>query len=195
MLKKRVVALVLTLSMALTMLAGCGQQTAKESSESQKSSVVESTSKEESAVSSVSKEEVVELEEKTIQIWLPGPGKQKDSDEVWEAFNQKLQEYVPNTTVEFSVFANADYKEKYSQMLASGEKVDLAWNASWVTGRSQAKDFRDGNTIALDELLEEYGQGIIETLGWDTIDSHRTDGKISHLAGSLYRGTHLSYAC
>ena len=31
-----------------------------------------------------------ELEPVTIQMWLGGPGKQKDSDMVWEAFNEKL---------------------------------------------------------------------------------------------------------
>ena len=83
----------------------------------------------------------------TIQLWLGGPGKQKDSDEVWELFNEKLQEYVPNTTVEITCMTTTEYPEKFDQMLASGEGVDLAWVASWVTG-TIADDIKDGNLNA-----------------------------------------------
>ena len=55
-----------------------------------------------SQISMASESQGEELEPATIQLWLGGPGKQKDSDEVWEAFNEKLQEYVPNTTVELT---------------------------------------------------------------------------------------------
>lgn len=186
--RKRVTAMLLTMAMAVGMLAGCGQQeTGKENSESSVSS-----ENSESSVASESEEET-ELEEVTIQLWLAGVGKQKDSDEVWEAFNEKLQEYVPNTTVEISVFSTAEYKEKYPQMLASGEEVDLAWTAPWGTGRSQDQDTADGNILALDELLEEYGQGIIESLGEDVLDMHRyLDGNLYYIISwqGLYDGVH-----
>lgn len=122
-----------------------------------------------------------ELEQETIQLWLTGPGKQKDSDEVWEKFNEMLQEYVPNTTVEFTVIPTAEYKEKYNQMLASGEAVDLTWVANWVTGINEM--IEDGNFMELDDLLDEYGQGIIDTLTEDVIDMHRypKDDKLYHL--------------
>ena len=101
----------------------------------------------------------------TIQLWLGGPGKQKDSDEVWELFNEKLQEYVPNTTVEITCMTTTEYPEKFDQMLASGEGVDLAWVASWVTG-TIADDIKDGNLMPLDDLVDQYGQGIRRN--WET---------------------------
>ena len=125
--------------------------------------------------------ETAELEPVTIQFWIGGPGKQKDSDRVWEAFNEKLQEYVPNTTVEITCMPNAEYKEKYPQMLASGEAVDLTWIASWVTGSNQL--IQDGNLMALDDLVEQYGQGIKQELGEEILDMHRypADDKLYYL--------------
>lgn len=164
---KKVVALLLAAIMALGCLAGCGNEKQTQSSE-----VETQTQKESESAATESTEEVVELEEKTIQIWLHGPGKQKDSDKVWEAFNEKLQEYVPNTTVEFTVIPQAEYYDNFTRMLASGEAVDLAW-VGWYTKTQD--NINDGNLMPMDELLEEYGQGILETLGEDVMELHRND--------------------
>lgn len=127
-----------------------------------------------------SAEETQELEEKTIQIWLCG-NKQQDSEKVWDKFNEMLQEYVPNTTVEFSIFPSSEYNEKFQQMLASGEGVDVAWAANWITGNVNDA-IRDGNYMAVDELLAEYGQDIIDILSQEVVDFHRkADGKIYYL--------------
>lgn len=161
-------------------LGGCGNAGNSPSADNAGSDTAES-SKEETPQSSSIEESAVELEPATIQLWLGGPGKQKDSDKVWEAFNEKLQEYVPNTTVEITVMPNAEYKEKYNQMLASGEAVDLTWIASWVTGSNQL--IQDGSLMALDDLLDQYGQGIRETLGDEVLDIHRypDDNKLYYL--------------
>ena len=169
---KKVVALLLAAVMSLGCLVGCGNTEVK-------SSKVETQLQKESeaTVATESQEEVVELEEKTIQIWLLGPGKQKDSDKVWEAFNEMLQDYVPNTTVEFTIIPAAEYTDNFNRMLASSEAVDLAWVGYKA---KPATHIPDGNLMPLDDLLEEYGQGIIETLGEDVLDMHRysEDGKL-----------------
>ncbi|MBR3761438.1 MAG: ABC transporter substrate-binding protein [Lachnospiraceae bacterium] len=168
---KKVVALLLAATMSVGCLAGCGNQTTQSSEVK-----TQTDSQKESETTVTESSEVVELEEKTIQIWLAGPGKQKDSDKVWEAFNEKLQEYVPNTTVEFTILPFGEYYDNYSRMLAAGEAVDLAW-VGWNTKTQD--NINDGNLMPMDELLEEYGQGILETLGEDVIDLHRNaaDGK------------------
>ena len=167
---KKVVALLLAAVMSLGCLAGCGNEPV------QSSEVEKETQKTSESVVTESTEEVVELEDKTIQIWLMGPGKQKDSDKVWEVFNEKLQEYVPNTTVEFTIVPKAEYKDSFNRLLAAGEKVDLAW-VGWLTSLQQ--DMDDGNLLPLDDLLAEYGQGIIDTLGEEVMDMHTNvnDGK------------------
>lgn len=167
---KKVVALLLAAIMALGCLTGCGNEKLTQSSE------VETQTQKESESVATESTEVVELEEKTIQIWLAGPGKQKDSDKVWEEFNKKLQEYVPNTTVEFTVIPFAEYGENFNRMLAAEEKVDLAW-VGYAT--KLAADVQDGNLMPLDDLLAEYGQGIVDTIGTELIDMNRyTDGKL-----------------
>lgn len=166
---------------AAACLTGCGNGDSGNSSADSSGNSSESGSQEESSSEENSGSEVAELEPVTIQFWIGGPGKQKDSDRVWEAFNEKLQEYVPNTTVEITCMPNAEYKEKYPQMLASGEKVDLTWIASWVTGSNQL--IQDGNLMALDELVDQYGQGIKEELGEEVLDMHRypADDKLYYL--------------
>ena len=129
---KRKKALSLFLAAVMTAaacLGGCGSSagTASEAVAAADTEAVETEAGSEQAAAE-------ELEPVTIQLWLGGPGKQKDSDEVWELFNEKLQEYVPNTTVEITCMTTTEYPEKFDQMLASGEGVDLAWVASWVTG-------------------------------------------------------------
>ncbi len=183
--KRKRVSMALAAIMAATVcLAGCGNTADNAGSTNAGSSeAVKEESKTDTVVSEASEqtEEVKELDPVTIQFWIGGPGKQKDSDRVWEAFNEKLQEYVPNTTVEITCMPTAEYKEKYPQMLASGEAVDLTWIASWVTGSNQL--IMDGNLMALDDLVDEYGQGIKETLGEDVLDMHRypKDDKLYYL--------------
>ena len=182
--RKRVSMALAAIMTASVCLAGCGNTTDNAgSTKAGSSEAVKEESKTDTVVSEASEqtEEVKELDPVTIQFWIGGPGKQKDSDRVWEAFNEKLQEYVPNTTVEITCMPTAEYKEKYPQMLASGEAVDLTWIASWVTGSNQL--IMDGNLMALDDLVDEYGQGIKETLGEDVLDMHRypKDDKLYYL--------------
>ena len=166
--QRRLSIVLAALLTASAILGGCGNSDSGKTVESRGSETVK-----ESSTKEVSQEadEESELEPATIQMWLGGPGKQKDSDKVWEVFNEKLQEYVPNTTVEITVMPTSEYKEKYNQMLASGESVDLTWIASWVTGSNQL--IQDGNLMELDDLVEQYGQGIKQELGEEVLDMHR----------------------
>ena len=119
------------------------------------------------------------LEQKTIQLMITGAGKQANSDKVWAAFNEQLQQYVPNTTVEFIDVPFEEYSEKFSQVLASGEGVDLAWTG-WLINKPQ--NIADGNLMPLDDLLAEYGQGIVDVLGENVVEIHRNaDGNIYYL--------------
>lgn len=174
--KRKMIAIVLGLTMIVSSLAGCGSSDTTEKPTDKEVSQSSVEASQSSGTSSEVSEETVELEEKTIQLWMVGPGKQKDSDMVWEAFNEKLQEYVPNTTVEISVFSDAEYKEKFNQMLASGEAVDCAW-VGYQIGNVDSF-IADGSLLPIDDMLEQYGQGIIDFYGQDIIDFNAyTDGK------------------
>lgn len=174
--KKKMLCLMLASVMLMSVLGGCGSKDEKvPSSESEKSSVAASSSQEQES----SVEEVPELEPVTIQMLQMGPGEQKDTAKVLEAFNEKLQEYVPNTTVEMTVVTASEYKDNLNRVLASGEPVDLAW-VGYCSSLNE--DMKDGNLMPLDDLLENYGQGIIESIGSKVLDMHRyTDGELYYV--------------
>ena len=179
--KKRTICLLLAMIMVLSIvLAGCSK-TAETPAADETPASTEPAETSDITETPVAPEETAEpaLEQKTIQLMITGAGKQANSDKVWAAFNEQLQQYVPNTTVEFIDVSFDEYSEKFSQVLASGEGVDLAWTG-WLINKPQ--NIADGNLMPLDDLLAEYGQGIVDVLGENVVEIHRNaDGNIYYL--------------
>ena len=180
--KKRTICLLLAMIMVLSIvLAGCSK-TAETPAADETPATTEPAETTDNTETPEAPEETAEpaLEQKTIQLMITGAGKQANSDKVWAAFNEQLQQYVPNTTVEFIDVSFDEYSEKFSQILASGEGVDLAWTG-WLINKPQ--NIADGNLMPLDDLLAEYGQGIVDTLGEEVVEIHRNaaDGKLYYL--------------
>ena len=180
--KKRTICLLLAMIMVLSIvLAGCSK-TAETPTADEPPATTEPAETTDNTETPEAPEETAEpaLEQKTIQLMITGAGKQANSDKVWAAFNEQLQQYVPNTTVEFIDVPFEEYSEKFSQVLASGEGVDLAWTG-WLINKPQ--NIADGNLMPLDDLLAEYGQGIVDILGEEVVEIHRNaaDGKLYYL--------------
>mgnify|MGYP001124900084 CR=1 FL=1 len=180
--KKRTICLLLAMIMVLSIvLAGCSK-TAETPAADETPATTEPAETTDNTETPEAPEETAEpaLEQKTIQLMITGAGKQANSDKVWAAFNEQLQQYVPNTTVEFIDVPFEEYSEKFSQVLASGEGVDLAWTG-WLINKLQ--NIADGNLMPLDDLLAEYGQGIVDILGEEVVEIHRNaaDGKLYYL--------------
>ena len=180
--KKRTICLLLAMIMILSIvLAGCSK-TAETPAADETPATTEPAETTDNTETPEAPEETAEpaLEQKTIQLMITGAGKQANSDKVWAAFNEQLQQYVPNTTVEFIDVSFDEYSEKFSQVLASGEGVDLAWTG-WLINKPQ--NIADGNLMPLDDLLAEYGQGIVDILGEEVVEIHRNaaDGKLYYL--------------
>ena len=180
--KKRTICLLLAMIMVLSIvLAGCSK-TAETPAADEPPATTEPAETTDNTETPEAPEETAEpaLEQKTIQLMITGAGKQANSDKVWAAFNEQLQQYVPNTTVEFIDVPFEEYSEKFSQVLASGEGVDLAWTG-WLVDKPT--NINDGNLMPLDDLLAEYGQGIVDTLGEEVVEIHRNaaDGKLYYL--------------
>lgn len=113
-----------------------------------------------------------------LNVWILGPGEQADQKEVFAAFNEKLHETLPNISVNITVMSG-DYKDSFSRAMAAEERLDLAW-MGWH--HSIADEARNGTILPLDDLLAEYGQGIVDKLTTKVIDMHRQeDGKIYNL--------------
>ena len=180
--KKRTICLLLAMIMVLSIvLAGCSK-TAETPAADETPATTEPAETTDNTETPEAPEETAEpaLEQKTIQLMITGAGKQANSDKVWAAFNEQLQQYVPNTTVDFIDVPFEEYSEKFSQVLASGEGVDLAWTG-WLINKPQ--NIADGNLMPLDDLLAEYGQGIVDILGENVVEIHRNadDGKLYYL--------------
>ena len=180
--KKRTICLLLAMIMVLSIvLAGCSK-TAETPAADETPATTEPAETTDNTETPEAPEETAEpaLEQKTIQLMITGAGKQANSDKVWAAFNEQLQQYVPNTTVEFIDVPFEEYSEKFSQVLASGEGVDLAWTG-WLINKPQ--NIAAGNLMPLDDLLAEYGQGIVDILGEEVVEIHRNaaDGKLYYL--------------
>lgn len=179
--KKRTICLLLAMIMVLSIvLAGCSK-TVETPAADETPATTEPAETTDNTETPEAPEETAEpaLEQKTIQLMITGAGKQANSDKVWAAFNEQLQQYVPNTTVEFIDVPFEEYSEKFSQVLASGEGVDLAWTG-WLINKPQ--NIADGNLMPLDDLLAEYGQGIVDVLGENVVEIHRNaDGNIYYL--------------
>lgn len=110
----------------------------------------------------------------TLKYMMPGPGKQADSDRVWEAFNEKLHEKLPNVTVEFEIIPLSDYSQKIMLAQTAGEKIDIA--------NTYLLDFplevRNGTFLQLDDLYAKYGKGIAASLPAWVLDYGKVDGKL-----------------
>lgn len=178
--KKKALCLLLAMIMVLSILAGCTSKPAETPDTPATSEPAADNTANTPEEQPAEQPEEPALEQKTIQLMITGAGKQANSDKVWAAFNEQLQQYVPNTTVEFIDVSFDEYSEKFSQILASGEGVDLAWTG-WLINKPQ--NIADGNLMPLDDLLAEYGQGIVDTLGENVVEIHRNaaDGKLYYL--------------
>ena len=177
--KKKALCLLLAMIMVLSILAGCTSKPAETPDAPATSEPAADNTANTPEEQPAEQPEEPALEQKTIQLMITGAGKQANSDKVWAAFNEQLQQYVPNTTVEFIDVSFDEYSEKFSQILASGEGVDLAWTG-WLINKPQ--NIADGNLMPLDDLLAEYGQGIVDVLGENVVEVHRNaDGNIYYL--------------
>ena len=121
----KLLSLILTLAMCMSILAGCGNEKQQEES-SVSSSEQEESSQAESVASST--EEEKELEPVTLK-WYLDAKEMEGSADVGKAFNAKLAELLPNTTVEFTYVEG--YKDNWPMFLSGGEKMDIVvWSVA-----------------------------------------------------------------
>ncbi len=114
-------------------------------------------------------------EQVTLRWVMLGTGEQQDSRIVWDEFNKKLEDYLPNTKVKIEVYPVADYKEKWKLIAASNEKVDLAW-AGWLI--DLPSEARKGAYLPLDNLIDDYAPALRKELPEILFEGATVDGKI-----------------
>ncbi|MBS5521669.1 MAG: ABC transporter substrate-binding protein [Clostridiales bacterium] len=88
---------------------------------------------------------------------------------------EKLNEYIEpiiGATVDMTLINVGSYADQVGLMVRTGEPVDLVFGfqAEMLSYVSQ------GAVMPLDDLLAEYGQGIIDAVGQDVLDSCKQQG-------------------
>lgn len=179
---KRMIAMLLAVAMLLA-LAACGgdsgsssssQQSSSEASQSGESSEANSSeaSGEESAASTG--EDLKEPELVTLHLITMASGKEETGiAHVEEGMNALLEDKF-NVNVELTFYPFGSYAEQTTLALSAGVDVDLI--AVYMI--PYASCATSGQIMPMDDLIEKYGQGIIEQLGWDLINCGRVDGEL-----------------
>ena len=168
--KKRIIATIMAGVMTLSMLAGCGQEEKTPSTSS--SQKVESTSpSSEEKVESTAKEETPK--EPVKVTWYMYGKPQEEHDLVMEDLNKKLREKI-NVEMELVQIPTGEYNEKMKLYSTSGDKYEMCWTSNWVN--TFESNMSRGAFMALDDLLKEYGQGILEQCPDWLLDMGKVNG-------------------
>lgn len=100
-------------------------------------------------------------DEVTLKWVCIGTTGQKDAQKVWDYFNERLTEYLPNTKVEFEIISPSEYAEKWRLKAAAQEPIDIAWTGYTNT---YLDEINNGSFLPLNKLLDEYGKELKEEL-------------------------------
>lgn len=93
--------------------------------------------------------------------------------EVQDAINEITLEKI-NATIKLTPINIGSWTQQSNLMLSSDEKLDVMY----VSGRNYTSYVSKGQLQELDELLEQYGQGIKEVFDDSFINAAKVDGKI-----------------
>ena len=118
-------------------------------------------------------EEENELDEYAIEIALPG-AEQKDMGLIQEKINEITKEKI-NATINITTIGFSSWAQQTNLMFASGEKLDLVWTASFFNYNANVAK---GQLLPLDELINDYGNEVVNVLGEDVLNGARVNGSI-----------------
>lgn len=164
---KRFLAALLASAMLCGVLTACGNngESSNGGNDSSSSGEVSQTAQEEPGT----REEPVEI----IYVFSTATGAMDNQNDVVAAMNEITSEKL-NITAELLVMDIASITQQCSLMLSSGEQIDLISPPSGQTSVYINNDYV--LDLEEDNLLQTYGQGIIETMGETYIDACRRNG-------------------
>ena len=173
MLKKCIkpLALLVTLLMAISVFAACGQSnntsggTEKTTAQEEKSTTQTELAK--------SPYEIQKEKFQEIVMYLPGAAP-TDFEKVMEKINEKLKTSV-NANLKINYVSWGDLETKFPLLLASGENFDMIFSGTWcffVDG------IKKGAYMPLQKLLPDYAPGLWKDLPKEYWDSSTYNGDI-----------------
>ncbi|MBW7453187.1 ABC transporter substrate-binding protein [Paenibacillus sepulcri] len=113
-----------------------------------------------------------DLEPYELKVVYEGPP-QPDEKKVEEAMNKLLKVKI-NATIDLMPIDWGAWDDKMNLMIASREPVDVLFTAAW---NGYAKNVAKGAYLAADDLLQEYGKGILESLDPAFLEGSKIKGK------------------
>lgn len=172
---KKGLALLLSMTMMITMLTACGADAAKDTvqpAESKQESKQESSQAQETAEPEADKPDI--SEPVTVTMYLIGD-RPVDHDEVFAKINERLSAEI-NTTVDVKFMGWGEYEQKYPLIFASGEDWDIIYTANWCFYNAQAT--KQGFYEITREDLEKYAPMSAETMYDEAWEQAKVDGKV-----------------
>lgn len=145
---KKILAVVLSVSMAATMFAGCGKK---------------------ETTTGAGADETVNL------IWYQIGDAQADTEKVLEKVNEYTKEKI-GVTIQINAISWGDYNKKMQVITNTGENYDLAFTCSWAN--DYLFNAQKGAFLELDSLLESHGKDILENIDPKFLEASKVGGKI-----------------
>jgi len=99
---------------------------------------------------------------------------QKDVDKVMQEVSKYTKDKI-GATVKMTMIDWGDYNQKMQVLTASGASMDIMFTASWAFDYVQ--NARKGAFAPIDDLLDQYGQGIKQVLDPAFLEGSKVDGK------------------
>ena len=166
--KRKLLSMVLAVSLCIGAFAGCGKEEPKEESASN-STPVEQTSE-----SSGDKEQVEEQKEDeqkevtTISMYMRTVDDQAAEKDVIDAMNAYSAEKI-GVTIKFQSFSAGEYVDKVTMGLAAKEDIDLVWTANFAKFLTLC---REGALMELTDLLQESPElyNILPEKDWESTE-------------------------
>ncbi|MBQ9822941.1 MAG: ABC transporter substrate-binding protein [Solobacterium sp.] len=111
-----------------------------------------------------------------ITFVYPGNVRRQENAETAEAaINEILRERI-GAEIRLKGITGSDYAAEFRETVAMNEPFDIAI----ATGNSYSENMMIGSFLDISELIEEYGKGILETVGRDVVGAMKQD---THLYG------------
>jgi len=173
---KKLVGLTLALCMAVTMVAGCGNDTASDSTADSSVAAGSSVAVTDSSVAADSSTAIDTSKAVELQWYTVGGGQPKDMDAVLAKVNEYLKPKI-NATLKLDVFSwGNDVEDKMTAKIASGAKFDIVSTANWLV--KYVENSTKGAYVDLTPMLDKYAPKTKANLGEKLITGASVGGKL-----------------
>lgn len=118
------------------------------------------------------KKEEISEEVTQLKLYMIASGNMEDAEKVAEEVNEYIRPKI-NAEVSLNYINMGSYSEQIGLMLRGGEQIDILFSFE-----NDARNYiRQGAIKPLNDLLDQYGEGIIEQIGEENMKAVQTDGK------------------